>query len=96
MVFDAKAFNEARDQRKRKAEAYHDRMSKLFKENRFMFEIERKKAVDEAIRKARKRKRAELTALQEGWDSRLKNAGSEHNRFVLAKTFFWDFILNNR
>ena len=31
-----------------------------------------------------------LRSLQESWDKRMKGAGSNHNRFVLAQSFFWE------
>jgi len=34
--------------------------------------------------------RQKLKALQADWDRKMRGAGSRHNRFVLAQTFFWD------
>jgi hypothetical protein len=74
----------------------HARLSRLFKENRFAFERERKKMIAEVISRARDEKqRDRLRALQEAWDKKMRSAGSEHNRFVLAQTLFWDHFHEN-
>ncbi len=69
----------------------HQRLARLFKENRFLFEIERKKMIAEIIDSAGDEKQKNsLRVLQASWDKRMKSAGSEHNRYVLAQTFFWE------
>lgn len=72
----------------------HDRLSRLFRENRFMFELERKKLIEKQINQYPVQKQS-LTELQARWDSRLKHAGSAHNRFVLMQTLFWDEIVGH-
>ena len=82
--------------REKKALEKHSRMHKLFKENRFAFELERKKELDEFFRGIEdQEKRERLKSLQASWDKKMKTAGSQHNRYVLAQTFFWDHFYNN-
>lgn len=71
----------------------HARLHKLFKEDRFAFERERKRMVEEVINGAKDTKqRKKLKALQESWDRKMKNAGSAHNRFVLAQHLFVEHV----
>jgi hypothetical protein len=77
--------------RKEKALQEHARLHRLFKENRFAFELERKRAIEAVIQDARTEEMREgLRALQASWDRTMKNAGPKENRLVLAKTLFWD------
>ena len=65
-------------------------MSKLFREDRLSFEREKKRMIDEVISSAPTEElKKKLREMQASWDTKLKNAGSESNRFVLAKFFFW-------
>lgn len=75
---------------KQKAIEEHDRLSKLFKENRFLFEIERKRLIDKAINAAPEEERGKLRVIQDGWDNKLKNASTKNNRLILAQTMFYD------
>lgn len=69
----------------------HERLHKLFVENRLAFERQRKNAVDGLINSIEDpAKRARMRALQDSWDRKMKNAGSKENRFVLAQVFFWE------
>lgn len=71
----------------------HARLSKLFRDNRFAFENERKRRIDELINSAGEGEvRDRLRALQNSWDMKMRNAGSRHNRFVLAQSLFWDHV----
>lgn len=73
--------------------AYHEKMSRMFRENRFMFEIEKRKAVEKIINNARTTdSKNRLTRLQEKWDTTIKHSGSNHNRLVLAEMMMWDFV----
>ncbi len=79
-----------------KALSEHKRMARLFTENRFQFELDRKKAIEQAInRSSDAGVRQRLRQLQRKWDTTLKHAGSRHNRFVLIQMIFWDHV-NNR
>ena len=92
-----KKFNweEERETVNKKAIAQHERLNKLFNENRFAFEIEKRKMINEIIDSARNEEQKErLMAIQESWDNKMKNAGSKHNRFVLAQHLFWDHVEN--
>ncbi len=69
----------------------HARLARLFKEDRFTFERERRRMIDEVIQSAEDDDlKAKLHAMQDEWNRRMQGAGSLHNRFVLAKTFFWE------
>ena len=72
----------------------HERLSKLFRENRFMFELERKKAIKGVIDSAPEEQREALLALQAKIDKRMKGAGSKENRLVLMQDMFWDHFMN--
>mgnify|MGYP006309259099 CR=1 FL=1 len=81
------------DKEKREQEALerHARLARLYKEDRFSFERERRRMIDEVIESAGDDdQKARLRAFQESWNRRMKNAGSRQNRFVLAKAFFWE------
>ena len=76
---------------RRESLAEHARLSKLFRKNRFAFESERKRRIDDLINGARDEEvRDRLRALQDSWDRKMRNAGSRHNRFVLAQCLFWE------
>ncbi|MBI5585401.1 MAG: DUF3135 domain-containing protein [Deltaproteobacteria bacterium] len=84
-------WEENREAREKKALEEHARLQRLFKENRFAFELERKQAIEAVIQSARTEEMKErLRALQASWDRTLKHAGPKENRLVLAKTLFWD------
>ena len=69
----------------------HARLSELFKKDRFAFENERKRKIDELINSAGDEvERHRLRELQDSWDKKMRNAGSRQNRFVLAQSLFWD------
>ena len=85
--------NWEKDQELREEQALeeHARLHRLFKENRFAFELERKQAIEAVIQSARTEEMKErLRALQASWDHTMKHAGPKENRLVLAKTLFWD------
>ncbi len=80
-----------RKEREKESLKKHARLCALFKKNRFAFELERKKMIDEIINSSEdEEQRNSLRAIQASWDKRMKGAGSSHNRFVLAQTFFWE------
>lgn len=83
--------HEKTEERKRAALEKHERLSRLFREDRLAFERERRKMIQEVVEsagdEALKRK---LLDFQSRWDKRMKGAASEHNRFVLAQSFFWE------
>lgn len=89
-------WQEEREQLREKALAEHARLHRLYRENRFAFERERKRAIDELINSAEDEGiRKRLRERQALWDERMRQAGSTHNRFVLAQTFFWDHFFEN-
>ena len=68
----------------------HMWLHNLFVEDRLGFERERKRMIDEFLNGIDDPdKRDRMIALQKSWDNKMRNAGSAHNRFVLARTFFW-------
>ena len=82
---------EQKEEREKAALEKHKRLSRLFRENRFLFELERKKMVAEVIDSAPdEAQREKLRSIQATWDKRMKSAGSKHNRYVLAQSFFWE------
>ena len=80
---------------KKNAIERHERLHKLFIENRFAFEIERKKMLDEIIESAADEdQKKRLRTIQESWDEKMKKAGSKNNRLILAQHLFWDHVEN--
>lgn len=80
-----------RQKREEAALERHSRLARLFKEDRFSFEKERRRLIDEIIESAGDEdQKARLRKIQEDWNRRMKGAGSQHNRLVLAKSFFWE------
>jgi len=78
---------------KQNSQDEHEQMSRLFRENRFSFELERKKKISACINNAPNlKKKEELQEIQNNIDRILNNSGSEHNRFVLMQMFFWDQV----
>ncbi len=84
-----------KEEREQKALKRHALLSKLFREDRFTFEMERRRMIEEIIESAEdEEQRCALRDLQAGWDRKMKGAGTLQNRFVLAKTFFWEHFHN--
>ncbi len=84
-------WSQEKEQREKESLEEHARLSKLFKENRFAFELERKKRIADLINRIEDpEQRQRLWSMQADWDNKMKNAGSAHNRYVLAQTFFWE------
>ena len=90
-MFSSTEWADKKEEREKAALERHARLCALFRENRFMFELERKRLVAEVIDGAPDEAlRAKLRSFQESWDRKMKSAGSEHNRYVLAQSFFWE------
>jgi hypothetical protein len=84
-------WEEEKGKRSEEALVEHARLSKLFREDRFSFERERReqiKALIDSVPDEKQRER--LWELQKAWDKRMKGAGSAHNRWVFCQTFFWE------
>jgi len=82
---------EEKEERRQKALEEHARLHQLFVEDRLSFERERKRMIESVVKSARSEEEKEkLKALQTKWDKRMKGAGSQENRFVLAQMFFWE------
>jgi len=80
-----------KEKRERASLERHARLSKLFKKDRLAFEREKKGMIDELINSVKDgEQRSRLQAFQNSWDKKMRGAGSSHNRFVLAQTFFWE------
>ncbi len=68
---------------------------RLYREDRFSFERERRRLIEENIAENHEKKvRDNLRAMQRDWDRILRGAGSGHNRFVMIQTIFWDHVVN--
>lgn len=88
---DGRKWQEEKLKREKEALDRHARLSKLFREDRLAFERERRRTLDEFFDAIEDEEtRDELKAFQRAWETRMKHAGSAHNRFVLAQTFFWE------
>ncbi|RJR40751.1 MAG: DUF3135 domain-containing protein [Desulfobacteraceae bacterium] len=88
-------WEEEREKRRDEALKNHERLSRLFKEDRLSFERERRNAIKELIESApNEEQKKRLWDLQNSWDKKMKGAGSAHNRMVLAKVIFWDHFHN--
>ena len=72
----------------------HKERSELFKTNRFQFEIETRKEIDEFIKNSPHEYREGLLKTQAKWDKAMKGAGGNHNRLIIAKTLFMDQFMN--
>ena len=84
-------WEEEKEKREKGSLEKHTGLSKLFKEDRFAFERERKRMIDEIINSVEdEEQRNRLRAFQESWDKKMRGAGSRHNRFVQAQTLFWE------
>ena len=82
-----------RSKLRKKGMEEHERLSRLFLEDRLAFEVERKRRIERAINRSRsKAGRIRLRSLQQEWDNVLKNAGSPHNRFILIQMLFWNQV----
>ena len=82
-----------KDRIRKRAVEEHSRLSKLFREDRLSFERERKRMIDEVIHRAKNEEQRErLRNMQKSWDNKMKKAGSEHNRFVIAQHLFWKHV----
>jgi hypothetical protein len=88
---DMSNWSQEKEKREKGSLKRHARLSQLFRENRFAFELERKRMIAEVIDSVEnKEQREQLLSFQASWDKKMKNAGSQHNRYVLAETFFWE------
>ncbi len=81
-----------KEERENKSLEEHARRSKLFKENRFMFEIERKKEIEALIKSAPPEYQKKLKETQAEWDNTMKGAGYKHNRLILAEHMLMDYF----
>ncbi len=87
-------FEDNREKFKERALDKHKFMSELYKKNRFMFEIEVKKEIEALIKSAPEELQPMLKETQEYWNSKMKGAGSKHNRLVLAEQILMDQFVN--
>ncbi len=80
-------------ERKKRWIEEHDRLSRLFVEDRLTFERERRRRIEKFINRSHSIKgKTKLLELQNNWDHILKHAGSEQNRFVLIQMLFWNQV----
>ena len=84
-------WQEEKEIRREKALAKHWELHKLYKQNRFLFERKCRRMIEDFINGIEDQNlKNKLWEIQRAWDKRMKNAGSNHNRLVLAQSFFWD------
>jgi len=84
-------WREKREEIRNQALAKHTRLSRLFQEDRLSFERERKRMIDEFLNGVEDEEmRGRLRSMQDSWDRKMRHAGSRENRFVLARTLFWE------
>ena len=84
-------WQEEKGKREKTSLEKHAKLSTLFKNDRLAFEQERKAMIDGLINSVEDGdQRKGLQAFQDSWDKKMRGAGSSHNRFVLAQTFFWE------
>lgn len=72
----------------------HDRLANLFITDRFAFELERKRLIQETIESTYSN-HYKLWDQQKELDSILKGAGSPENRFAMIQALFWYHMVNN-
>ena len=71
----------------------HERLHRLFIENPFFFEQEKRKMINEIIDRVKNEMlQKKLISLQSSWDRKMRKAGSKENRFILAQFLFWEWI----
>ncbi len=87
-------FEDHREKSEKEALEKHKFMSELYKKNRFMFEIEAKKEIEALIKSAPEEYQSWLRETQEYWNNKMKNAGSKHNRLVLAEQVLMSQFVN--
>ncbi len=73
------------DKIEKKALEKHKRFSRLLKNNRLLFELERKKEIEKLIENSPPELQEKLKTLQEDWDRRMSGAKYENNRLVFAR-----------
>lgn len=80
-----------KEEREKEALEKHTLLSRLFREDRLAFERKRKEMIEDVIHAAKSEElKNKLRAFQESWDKKMRGAGSQHNRLILAQTFFWE------
>lgn len=72
--------------------SFHDKMSRLFREDPEAFEEERMRLIEEAIQNAPPNQQLKLRAVQAKVDGALKRAGDE-NRLSVMEGMFWENFL---
>ncbi len=91
MLSSTVTWQQEKEHRRQKALERHWELHRLYKENRFLFERKCRKMIEDFINSVEDPEiREKLWDLQKAWDKRMQKAGSNHNRFVLAQSFFWD------
>ena len=79
-----------RQKREKNALEKHARLHKLYVENRFAFEQERRRIINGFLDNIEDEERKNrLREWQKSWDNKMRHAGSAHNRFILAQALFW-------
>ena len=78
---------EKRETRREAALERHKHLSALFRTDRLGFERERRRMIHELIESAEDEAlKKKLLDFQANWDRKMEGAGSQHNRFIKAKS----------
>jgi len=74
----------------------HDRLANLFVTDRFAFELERKRILNETIDSyySSEKFKEKLRVQQKELDRILKGMGSSENRFAMAQALLWHHMVN--
>lgn len=72
---------------------FHEKMSKLYKEDPKAFEEEQAKLVEELIVSAPDHLQLKLRLAQAKWNRKLRNIGSLENRLAMAKAMLMEQFL---
>ena len=84
------------EKKKREQEALkeHARLAKLFQENRFMFELERRREIERCIKTADPDVQPTLQNMQRDLDIMLKGAKTPENRLALIRATLNHHVIN--
>lgn len=72
---------------------FHDKMSKLFKEDPEAFEKETKKLTEELITSASPENQLKLRLIQSKWDNMMNKGNDPHNRLVFAQSILINHLV---
>lgn len=75
-----------RERIRKEAIENHEMLHKMYEDDRLSFERKRKEMIEEVINSAKtEEQKNHLREMQRSWDEKMKKAGSNQNRLVLAQ-----------